>query len=539
MPIPLMLAGLAAGILGVGGHLSAKETNEQAEQVADDAKRLYDDAKKDLEIAKRQAESSLVDLGYAKKDVLEGSMKQFLIAFGRVKNIEMKQSSGLNELTRFMIDEQGSLEMREMTNIYESTFASSAAGAATGAVIALAANGSLPFVTGALSTAGTALMMGEVGMAAGLAGSALSIGAAMTPLAAVAAPIVLFTGISSSMKADENLEKARTMYAQAKAAAEEMAVAETMCEGISERAEMFEELLEVLNDMFSRCTMLLDGVTRKKAGFISKKADFNKFTEDEKKLLAITRSLAGAVKAVIDTPILDDGGDVSDQSEEIFLMLGDKVEKFDEQVQYIESCNIKAKPVQLKPAKQKITQAKANKEVQNQVWDAVRNILALILAGGFMVGAFGLSGQSLLVTSLTFTASLLLLMNTQTEFKLFGWVKDMAHLTLIAELCVLLYEYAVTWTSNQYFWIADGLLLVASILILQAIYPVGYKKANNFKKLFGRIMIGTTLFSVCLPIFKVSLEWIGLSFYLSMIIIEILFILFAVAYIYENKKLDN
>ena len=43
-------------------------------------------------------------------------------------------------------------------------------------------------------------------------------GLAMTPLAAIAAPVVLFTGISSSFKADENLEKAKTMYAEAEAA---------------------------------------------------------------------------------------------------------------------------------------------------------------------------------------------------------------------------------------------------------------------------------------------------------------------------------
>lgn len=34
MPIPFLLAGLgvAAGVIGAGGHLSAKETNERAER---------------------------------------------------------------------------------------------------------------------------------------------------------------------------------------------------------------------------------------------------------------------------------------------------------------------------------------------------------------------------------------------------------------------------------------------------------------------------------------------------------------------------
>lgn len=107
-----------------------------------------------------------------------------------------------------------------MTDVYSSCFASSATGVAAGAAVALAASGALPIITGELSLAGSALAAGEISAAVGFAGSALSFGAAMTPLAAVAAPVMLFTGISASMKADENLEKANTMYAEAEVAVE-------------------------------------------------------------------------------------------------------------------------------------------------------------------------------------------------------------------------------------------------------------------------------------------------------------------------------
>ena len=47
MPIPFLLAGLgvAAGVIGVGGHLSAKETNERAQRISEDAQELYNNAK--------------------------------------------------------------------------------------------------------------------------------------------------------------------------------------------------------------------------------------------------------------------------------------------------------------------------------------------------------------------------------------------------------------------------------------------------------------------------------------------------------------
>lgn len=537
MPVPFILGGLAAaaGIIGVGGHLSAKETNEEAERVANDARKLYDDAKNSLEQAQKRTEASLLDLGYAKKDVLEGSMNQFLIAFKRVKNIEIRNSSGLNELSKFMIDEQESLQIKEMSDIYQSTFSSGAAGAATGAVIALAASGSLPVVTGTLGTAGAALMAGEVGIATGLAGSALSFGAAMTPLAAIAAPVVLFTGISSSIKADENLEKAQTMYAQADAAAEKMRVAELICVGISDKAEMFEELLFELNEMFSRCTMLLDSVTRKKAGIISKRADFNKFSEDEKKLLAITRSLAGAVKAVIDTPILDEDGDISEAAEETYLTISEGLEKFNTQVQYIESYNLKAKPIQQKT----VRKDKPRSLYKYRIFDAVRNIFAPVIALFFMVIGFGISGESLLVANLTFTISLLLLMNTRTEFKIFRFVRNIAYLALIAEFGMVLYKYAPIWTSSKYFWIGDILVLFISAYMLEMSYPKNDRKASNLRKLFGRIMMCAMLFSLGLPIFKISWGWIGLSFNTSMIVLEILFAIFALGSMYKNEQLDN
>lgn len=47
MPIPFLLGlgAVIAGAAGVGGHLSAKETNEQAQRVSRDAQNLYNNAK--------------------------------------------------------------------------------------------------------------------------------------------------------------------------------------------------------------------------------------------------------------------------------------------------------------------------------------------------------------------------------------------------------------------------------------------------------------------------------------------------------------
>lgn len=368
MPVPLILTGLgvAAGVLGAAGHSVAKETNEKAQRISEDAQRLYNTAKASLEMAQHDTEKALLKLGYAKKETLDRSMKQFLADYAKIKDISISQSAGLNEISNFIIDRQEAVQIQEMSDIYQSSIQSGAAGAAAGAVVALAASGSLPIVTGGLSIAGSALAAGEIGAAAGIAGSALSFGAAMTPLAAVAAPVLFFTALSASMKADENLEKAQTMYAQAEAASEKMKVSETLCAGISERSEMFYDVLHELDGMFLECVMLLHGVVRKKEGRIfKKKLKAEHFTDEEIRLMAVTRALAGAVKAVIDTPILTSDGTLSFESKDVYEQTVCSLPDLSRAAEEVKAADYQAKPAAL-DVKQKtsVTGKNAKAEVR-------------------------------------------------------------------------------------------------------------------------------------------------------------------------------
>lgn len=344
MPIPFLVAAGAAGlagVVGVGGHISAKDTNERAERISRDAQNLYNDAKTSLEAAQNNTEQALMKLGYAKKNVLDSSINQFIRAYDRIKHIELQQSEGLNEISHFEIEPKDMIQLQEMANIYSGTMTSGTAGAAAGAIVALAASGSLPIVTSTLSLAGTVLALGDIGGAIGIAGTALSTAATMTPLAAVAAPIVLFTGISASMKADENLEKAKAMYAEAEAAAEKMKTSETLCVGIIDRSEMFNKLLNELNGMFAQCVNLLDMVTMEMIRQLGRGIKVTDLTYNEKKLIRVTRALAGAVKAVIDTPILSEKGELSDNVQKLHTEINSSIPEFSKEVREVKAVDFK------------------------------------------------------------------------------------------------------------------------------------------------------------------------------------------------------
>lgn len=303
MPLPFLVLGLgaAAGVLGVGGHLSAKDTNEKAQRISQDAQELYNDAKHSLELARIRTEEYLLELGSAKKEVLDNSMNDFLNVYDKIKNVKITEWTGLNELSKFTFDQQGAMQLREMRDIYSTT---SKLELATVGMAAVSGLGS------ALSMGGTALAVGGLGM---------------TPLLSFAGPAILFTAISADTRADENLEKANTMYAEAKKAVEEMKTSETLCVAISDRSEMFYDLLVELDGMFSECVDLLSNVIKKKSKRQFTAADFS---EEELKLIAVTRSLAGAVKSVIDTPILTKEGTVARKSKQIYNEINDKLPDF-------------------------------------------------------------------------------------------------------------------------------------------------------------------------------------------------------------------
>lgn len=381
MPIPIILAGLgvAAGALGAGGHLSAKETNERAQKISQDAQNLYNRAKYSLEQQQNKAEKALLQLGYAKKNTLDTSMRQFVNSYDKIKHIQVTESIGINEISNFTIEPQDVIEIRQMTDIYSASIASGATGAAAGAVVALAASGSLSVVTGSLATAGSVLAAGEVGAAAGIAGSALSFGAAMTPLAAVAAPVILFTGISASIKADENLEKARAMYAEAEAASEKMKVSENLCGAITEKSEMFYGLLENLNEMFSECSALMAGVVKKKERRVfRKKLTSEDFTEEEIRLMAVTRALAGAMKSVIDMPVLSEEGTIAKESENVYSQTMEKLPDFSREVRKVKQTNYAAKPIRIKSLKEKPMDISNANVSRVTVLSGARNVLAVV-----------------------------------------------------------------------------------------------------------------------------------------------------------------
>jgi len=339
---------------------------------------------------------------------------------------------------------------------------------------------------------------------------------------------MLFSGISASMKADENLEKAQTMHAEAEAASEQMKTSEVLCAAIADRADMFDHLLLDLNGLFAYCTAMLDGVTRKKMGILkSRTVDARTFTENELKLVAVTRSLAGAVKAVIDTPILTNEGAVSNESEVVYADTVKRLPVFTEAVDEVKAAHYSAKPVVAGP-----------KSRQNgkpgTVLGATRNVLA-VLAGLFMAPVMqGMIADTFAVGLLAFAITTLLIMNQDAETGVFRLAKNICCISIAAGFCLLFYGSCETIVDMDHYVIGSIFIGVVSLILFGVCIPDKGVKTGNFKRTMARIFGCVFFFTIALLVYEFLHRFIGIPHTVSAVITVVAYALFAFVCAYSG-----
>ena len=127
----------------------------------------------------------------------------------------------------------------------------------------------------------------------------------------VAGPALMIMGTVIGSKASANLDKAYLNLAKAREYREEMDTASAMCIAIRKRSNMFYRFLLTLDSLFEPLIYDMRRIIENQG------ADYNVFTQEEKKIVAEALAMAGAVKAILDTPILDNDGRLTQQSESI------------------------------------------------------------------------------------------------------------------------------------------------------------------------------------------------------------------------------
>ena len=322
MPLPLVfiVPAAAAGMAGAGKTVKSFMDSNKANKMTEDANLRVEDARQHLERSRNLCADALSNLGEEKLLVLNGSITRFMDAFERIKNVELSESLGLEELRKLRVDKESMAELKEMAKFAATVAGGVGMGVAGGALTAFGAWSAAS--TFAAASTGTAIstLSGAAATNATLAffgGGSLAAGGAMMVLGGiVAGPALLVMGLITGKKADEKLEIARANSAEADAICTELDNAAFKCDAIRRRTAMFYAFLARLDARFVPLIFQLEEVVAVEG------EDYSRYSREAKSVVLKAATLAGSVKSLLDTPILSEDGALTEESAKLVESLG-------------------------------------------------------------------------------------------------------------------------------------------------------------------------------------------------------------------------
>ncbi|MBU5419531.1 hypothetical protein KQI11_05275 [Acetanaerobacterium sp. MSJ-12] len=320
MPLPLLFIGVAAatGMFGIGNTVKAGVDAKNAKRINKSANELVQEATDYLNAQRHACGNSLTNLGSEKIAVLNGTISDFLDVFTQIKNVDFRESEGLDELQRLHIDEKEFVELRKMVNFAGNVAGGAVAGTAGGALVAFGAYGAaqalafastgtaISALSGAAATNATLAFFGGGSLAAGglgMAGGTLVLGGL------VAGPALLVMGLIAGKAAKKGLDQAYTNRAETVQIAAQLNTASLQCETIRRRTYVFYNLLARLDTYFMPLIYKMSDIAKAEGD------DYSKYSADSKKIIASCASVAVSIKSVLDTPLLTDDGLLTEASE--------------------------------------------------------------------------------------------------------------------------------------------------------------------------------------------------------------------------------
>lgn len=319
MPLPLLFIGFAAatGILGVGNvgragayALRAKKINKNSNELITSAARTLDDQRE-------ACETSLSALGSEKLFVLNTSMTQFLDTFRKIKNVDFRNTQGIDELSNIHTDKKEFEDMHIMVDFAASLAGGAAAGVAGGVLTAVGAYGAaqtlacastgtaIAALHGAAATNATLAFFGGGSLAAGglgMAGGSVILGGL------VAGPALMIMGLFTERAAKQKVIHAETNKTEAIEIATQLSAAAMECDAIRRRTYMFYKLLAQLDTYFLPLIYSMEDIVKNEG------EDYSSYSENSKKVIASCASIAVTVKSLLDTPLLNDDGTLTNES---------------------------------------------------------------------------------------------------------------------------------------------------------------------------------------------------------------------------------
>ena len=238
LPVFFITAAAATGLFGAGKTTKAVADNLKANTINTKANADIEEAKETLERQRKEVSEALQHLGEEKLFILNNNVNAFLRTFERIKNVDFRDSEGLEELKNLRIDQKDFEELKELGNFAAGVAGGAAAGVVGGALTAIGAYGAATSFASASTGTAIATLSGAAAKNAtlaffgggSLASGGLGMAGGMVVLGGlVAGPALMMMGLITGAKAEEKLENALKNKAEAEQITESLKTASGQC----------------------------------------------------------------------------------------------------------------------------------------------------------------------------------------------------------------------------------------------------------------------------------------------------------------------
>lgn len=315
MAVPIILGVIAGGaaLYGAVKGVSGAIDHSNAKDINDSARSLVDKARQGLDEQREATFEALESYGHRKLRAFEGVIADFIQTFGRLKNVEVIRTPDLDKLNAGDFSTGTLAGLRGDYQALKDAGLGLGAGLGSGAALAFGAyNGTMLLATagtgtaisslgGVAATNATLAWLGGGTLAAGGGGMALG---TMVLGGIVAGPALAIFGHILGNKGEEALNLARSNMEQARTIRDEATLAEGKLRAIRQVTSMANDTLAKV------CTHLRQSVRTLEEVIDARGEDYRTYDEASRQAVFRPVKFAQLIKAMIDTPILDQQGNL-------------------------------------------------------------------------------------------------------------------------------------------------------------------------------------------------------------------------------------
>lgn len=319
MPLPFIPLVVAAGaavataVAGKKGHESYKNMKE-TKDIAESIEKRYKNSFNTFDKARQSTNTQFEKYGELKLNILNGTMKEFISEFKKLKNVDFTDKTTIDSLEdvsdskRFM--QEIEKQVIAASDLLKSGVSAIAGGglAAFGALGAATTFGAASTGTAIASLSGVAATNATLAFLGGgsLAAGGLGMAGGMAVLGGIAlAPALALGSVIFAASTKKKLEEMKIQREEVKVEIEKLNSATSVLQEIKAYTVKLSDLTTETNNLFGDYIATMSSIINEKG------IDYRNFTDDEKLAIRYTTELAIILKKLLDTPVIDDNGERS------------------------------------------------------------------------------------------------------------------------------------------------------------------------------------------------------------------------------------